>query len=440
MKLGRRLGFFNRLIHIQGPALLTSRSAVILLALVYLFLGPIQVNNDIVSASLAYGLLIVVTLVAVLVITQGALIRKRVRVEVRPPEAGLVSGDVVRIVLSTTPVRILPFTYLDMTLDFEQPGLEPATLRLTGFRLDERRAFIDLTFPHRGSWNVRGVRLEVGDVAKLSRLSWYLPLGASPRVYAPVIQDNSLPILSSSQRPGELVIDTLNRQGDPFDIKVYHPADGVKRIVWKAFAKRGELLSRHPEASMTPEGYVVVMVLARPQDDAVCSRVDAYVTNLEELKLDLALGCEGQGTHAFATTADSTRELLVDSVWDASHSDLSTLQRDATALLDFCTKAVPSVRIAKIVLFCSGERLADPVQQDLLRSFGSWLSERGVAPVFCVNAYAGALSSAKATQLGARASRWFTLHDHRAPLSNTSANSYNAFMTACLQRQWEVYL
>jgi hypothetical protein len=242
--------------------------------------------------------------------------------------------------------------------------------------------------------------------------------------------------LSSSQRPGELVVDNFNKQGDPFDIKPYHPSDGMKRIIWKAFAKRGELLSRHPEASMTPEGYVVIFVLAGPKDDAVCSKVIAYVRMLTEMKLDVVVGCEGISGRSLATSPESTEKLLVDSVWNTYESSPESVQADMTALLDYCTQTARSAVIQKLILFSSGERIVH--HESLTRQLGTWLNSRSISPVFCLTP-PSSLMKEQPNSLVLKVSSLFVIPETSAT-EKVSTDRYRAFLSGCARQQWEVYV
>jgi len=234
------------------------------------------------------------------------------------------------------------------------------------------------------------------------------------------------------------VTDTLNRQGDPFDIKPYHPSDGIKKIVWKAFAKSGELLSRHPEASMTPEGFVTIVTLARPQDDDVCSKVIAYTRALEELKLDLLITCEGAQGRPLARSSSECEELLIDSVWDARLSTSETLERDTNALLDWCAQSSSQIAVRKLLLFVSGARVADAAEAARVTALATWLSAQGIEPIFCVSEPAIYHDATRAGRLHTARSLFVAPERNTTTLSDI--RDYQAFLTSCLSRNWEVFV
>ena len=234
------------------------------------------------------------------------------------------------------------------------------------------------------------------------------------------------------------MIDIFNRHGEPFDIKSYHPSDGVKKIVWKAFAKRGELLSRHPEASMTPEGFVVILVVAGPEGDTACAHAIAYTSSLEQLNLEIIASCEGARGRSPAHSPEAFKELLIDSVWDTTPDERGHLQRDAAALLDYCGQLTPSITVNKLLLFCSAERISSPEAAQELYDLAEWLSNQRITPVFCLTTPSTFSENRKTTTLD-MVSR-LVIAPERSPGALVSGEAYNNFLSSCLHRQWEVHV
>ena len=258
-------------------------------------------------------------------------------------------------------------------------------------------------------------------------------------VVAPAIpSDSQLPLISSTQRPGDMVPDAIHRHGDPFDIKPYHPADGINKIVWKAFAKSGQLLSRHAEPSMTPEGFVTICVFARPCDDELCGLALAYVSALEDLKLDILLSCEGHNGRLLGTDFDSSRILLIDSVWDSANSTGTSRIQDLQALIDKCGSGDTRVTVRKIALFCSGSRLTSQSEASQMLELATWLEERGIEPVFFLT-QASAFVRREEASLRQRAER-LLFEPSGSNTVQTTLFTYQGFLTTCLARQWEVFV
>jgi hypothetical protein len=432
----------RRVIHsfVERPGLgpLSGRSVAALLLLLYLLLGPVRKSTDIVSASLTYALLIVIGIAAAMVVIHGVILKRYLSASIGAPEQPGISGELVRVFIALRGARILPLFALDMRLAFERPGASPALVRVSGFADGERRAHVDLTFPHRGEWDIRGIECTLRDVTGLTRFSWSIAQQTAVTIAPAPTHDSSLPVLSSTQRPGEMMVDIFNRQGEPFDIKSYHPSDGVKKIVWKAFAKRGELLSRHPEASMTPEGFVVIFTIAGKEGDRSCAQVVAYTESLARLNLEIIAGCEGANGRSAARSPESLRELLIDSVWDATPERAGHLQQDAAGLLDYCSQLTPSIKVNKLLLFISAERLAISGQAKQIEDLAAWLSAQGISPIFCLSQPSVVVTMGISTRLD-QLSRLLVAPAHD-PNSENVIRAYQTFLASCLQRQWEVHV
>lgn len=429
---------FHSLVERPGLGPLTGRSVVTLLLLLYLLLGPVRENTDIISASLTYALLAVLLIATTMVVLHGVALKRYLAASIGAPEQPGVSGESVRVFISLRGAKILPLFSLDMRLMFEQPGASPALVRVSGFSESDRRAHVDLTFPHRGEWDIRGIECTLRDVTGLTRFSWTIPQQTAVTIAPVPTYDSNLPVLSSTQRPGEMMVDIFNRQGEPFDIKSYHPSDGVKKIVWKAFAKRGELLSRHPEASMTPEGFVVILTIAGKEGDKACAQVVAYSESLARLNLEIIASCEGANGRAPARSPEALRELLIDSVWDALPEQIGHLQRDAAALLDYCGQLTPSLRVSKLLLFVAAERLAIEGQAKQIEDLATWLSAQGISPVFCLSQPSGSIQLRSSPKFDTLAH--LLVAPERNSNGESAARSYQSFLASCLHRQWEVHV
>jgi Protein of unknown function DUF58 len=425
---------------LSGPTLgpLSTRSVIALLLMLYLLLGPIQTSTDIVSASLSYAFFILLGMVVGVALVHGTVLKRRIAIDVTPPSEPAISGETVRVILSIQGARILPFFSLDIALEFEHQGFSPALVRVSGFTRGERHAHLDIVFPHRGSWDIHTIHCVLRDVTGLSLYTWRIPLTTAVTVSPPPVSDSRLPVLSSTQRPGDMMIDVFNRQGEPFDIKSYHPSDGVKKIVWKAFAKRGELLSRHPEASMTPEGFVVMLVIAGPEGDPACAHAVAYSRSLAQLNLEIIASCEGAHGRSPAHSPESFEELLIDSVWDATPDTPGHLRRDTAALLDYCGQLTPSITVSKLLLFVSAERIGSAQNAQELYDLAEWLSDQGVQPVLCLTdppAFAEPTPRSPLARM-----RRFVVAPDTTQSPRISAEAYNNFLSSCLHKQWEVYV
>lgn len=427
---------------------LTARAIIILIGTMYLFLGPIKLHDDIVSSVLASTALGLVLLGVVAVFVSGFLLRRTLKLEIIPPATNdpqrsrfLEAETPLLFVLKTNAVRVIPFLALDVHIEFDRPGELLPKFRLTGSKKKAHILTTETVFPHRGVWNAMRVRYVLGDRAGLVRYAWSEPIERELRVGPREQLESSLPVISSSNRPGDLVTDLHNRQGEMYDMKQYHPSDGMKRIVWKVFARRGELLSRHPEASMTPEGQVVLYALARSPHDDPAREMISYARKLRDLQLELFIGCEGMGDQSPARTPENALELLIESAWDA---DTRTEPGSQSELLRFLAASVQGhsdIQLARVVLFVAANRLSTSKDKDQLISIGTLLESQGIEPVWILSSHPSDDARRKPPKRNwgvaalRRGSR--LLIQPQGTPETTSEFSMN-FLETCLARKWHV--
>lgn len=430
---------FNRFIHRvwsqQALGLFSARTVIILLCLVYLFLGPISTHIDIVSAAVAYGMLAVVGALALYVTLPALLLRRSLKVTIAAQSGEVVSKSPISIAIATSQARLLPLLNLFIQVVWKEDGAPRSEVKFSGRGASERFATIAPLFPHRGVWRVQRIVCTVSDFLGLIQMRWSISTPFSLEVAPPPSRDPHLPIISSSQRPGDLVTDSLNREGDHYDIKRYHPADGIKKIVWKVFAKRGELLSRHPEASITPEGYVLLFVCADKTDDDVVARAVAYAHQLKELNLDVLATCEGAPEGQLAGDGDALRSLCIESVWNVG-AEATDQEGALRSLIASALQRDNLTKIDKVVVFCSERRFSKTFGAQAVESVTKSLAFQNISPVVIVskNLAAHAPKRGAATRLIDKV--MFTQTESQESIA--SKKSYEQFIALCLQNRWEV--
>ncbi|MBN8548527.1 MAG: DUF58 domain-containing protein [Deltaproteobacteria bacterium] len=422
--------------------LLTLRGLLVLIFIGLLFLGPVSNDHDIVASIFAYVLLSVLILSISLTVLQGLALRKTLRVSLHAPSEGasgeaVVSGASTRFLLRTSKVQLAPLFVLTIQPEFQHDGVVPSIHRLTGTAAQDRFLNELISFPHRGDWSITRIVASVGDQLGFTQLSWEMDPNPAQifRVEPPRVQETQLPIISSCQRSGDMLMAAHDRLGDPFDLKSYHPSDGLKKVVWKIFARTGELIARHPEHSMNPEGQVILHCIAGQADDHVCAAALAYSRQLRELDLELFFGCEGMNGHAIARSAEQACDLLVETAWGEIRST-----EDVSHLLQKCSEELLDSRIDKIVLFAPKDMLE--TEEDLQRVFdiAEFLEQRQITPIFYIieNKAAKAPEIAPPAALPARVQNWFFSSSGVKPLD--SEEGYRYFSTVCSQREWGLFV
>lgn len=420
--------------------LLTARGALTLIFVALLFIGPVSNDSDIIASIFAYTLVGIIVISLVFTVTQGVRLRKTLRVSLHSPGENAAeyvsSGAVTRFLLRTSKVELAPFFILTIHPEFEYSGVTPSLHRLTGSSGADRYLNELITFPHRGDWNIVRITATLGDQLGFTQLRWEMHPNPAQvfRVEPPRVQEPRLPIISSCQRSGDLIVATQDRLGDPFDLKTYHPADGLKKVVWKIFARTGELISRHPEHSMSPEGQVIVYCATRPLDDYVCSSALAYLEQLYALDLEIFFGCDGALGRSPARSTEDARDMLIETAWNEPQGT-----NDLRDLLDFCSRQLLDSHIDKVIVFAAKDSLVDPAFREHLTALADFLELRRITPVFYMIEKEPRNIANAVGDLGfpAKARQWF-FEGAATPLAVDPA-LYSNFVTLCSQRKWEIF-
>ncbi len=434
--------------------LLTTRGWILLIVVAYLLIIVVPEESDIVAAVFGYSIVGLFVLGLGLTIAGGRGVKRNLHVQLGAHAPGpesyegkavdqsgrgvLRSGESTVVMVKTQPVKLPPLFALELELVFEHPGLHPARHIITG-RSDEPRILIDeLSFPHRGEWAIAAIRCSFGDYLGLFSYRWEVAgaeLQGCFRVHPPFFNSTVLPVLSSAVRTGDAMVDMQDRRGDPFDLKPYHPSDGLRKILWKLYAKRGELISRHPERAMTPEGKVVIFACAGQEDDELCGHLLAYMQHLESLDLEIFFGCEGMGQDAPARTAQSAEDLLIETAWNvASSGGGQELEKTIDTVLSYAQDS----QLRNVLVFCSEQRFATREVRDFIMQVGESLQRRGIQPVFCV--HQGASRWAQQATVPTLAARILAAMLDPLPGAQMQyPKYYRNFAAACAAKGWEMY-
>jgi hypothetical protein len=316
---------------------------------------------------------------------------------------------------------------------------------LVGKNRAERTLVEDVIFPHRGEWEISGVRISIGDIFGLTRLS-FLNKSSTPLIRVKPGQQYSkhIPVISSSERAGDAIEQNLVRTGDPYDLKQYHPADGVKRIIWKLFARSGDLYSRLEEFAMTPEGKVAAFILAKKTDDALCNWSLGYAREMESLGLELIVGVSGISVALsdIANSSQSAEDLLIKNTWTSSWGT----QRAAKELKDDLISDIQKVisqasssesNLSRILLFISGESVADKNHLEALIELGNFLEHQKITPIFCCQENK---LVRKVEPKFAKLIDKIIFESDRANEPPDTQGNFSQFLKVCANSQWHVII
>ncbi len=420
---------------LRVPLLFTLRGLILLGLVLYLFLGPASNENDIIASVLAFSIAAVLTLLPALTVAQAIRLRRLLQFSLHPPELNsetLVSGANLAFLLQAEPVSLLPFFSLKLQIVFRTAGVTNTEHVFSGTTPLQRKLPHKIFFPHRGVWNIDHFYISVQDQLGLSSLAWIAP-ARDPKSFRifPVAQTApQLPTLSSSERPGDVLTDTRQRLGDPFDLKRYHPADGIRKVAWKIFARTGELITRHPEASMTPEGVVAIYVVARQNDDNIAAVAADHAQHIQNLGLELLASCDGNIGLPVAHTPSDLRNLLVDCAWESATACSDSFSK----FLDDTQAFLGQARLSRVLILVGEHALESEQALQHCRNIGDRLEQIGAQPTFAfVTDQRAAIERAQQTP-GSLRQLFFESAQPRTVISQPRTD---LLLQLCSNRSWE---
>ena len=219
-------------------------------------------------------------------------LRKRLQVQAFFSPGENIVGTEIASGIVLTGAELPPFFTLHIKRILDHPGIISRIHVVAG--AESRKNLIDsVAFPHRGVWNLMGFDFALHDALGLSSIRWRVPHSAPVEVSARVLPIQPLPIMAASSRSGDQLNHSQERSGDLFDIKAYDPSDGITRVLWKTYARSGQLVVRRPEPAVVPEGEVAIYVVARKNEDYVVGAFLSYLEELERGNITVIFGTDG---------------------------------------------------------------------------------------------------------------------------------------------------
>ena len=417
----------------------TPRGLLLFVFAAYLLAVPSLHQADIIASVVSLFLLISLLFLGALSAAHGRWLRSRLTLSFSSPSpsgqihdeeatAGIPHESVVRISQRT----ILPFFVIEIVPVFEHQGCTFDPVVVTGS--ETRPSFLPfrLHFPHRGIWKLVRVECLLRDRFHFTAFRWDPNLGHCFRVKPQTVSAGDVPAVSSCHRSGDVAIDLMSRAGDPFDLKRYHPSDGMKKILWKVYAKSRQLISRHPEASFTPEGQVAIYVVAEAREDAPCSAAVAYMRMLEELDLELFLSASSFYEGVFARSSEQAVDMLIESAWEKS-DPAGGMMRCLAGL----ERELPDTRLDRLIIFASLERLTYPDGCRDLEHLADLLSARQISPLFVLRRNGNSMLPIGSPSLSHRLLSWLLWTD--PPPGNPASGKADLFYGMCMRNNWEIF-
>ena len=288
------------------------------------------------------------------------------------------------VVLITPPFGLIPGFTLEIEPRFQRGKVLLPRCIIRGVSNEPRRIPLSVTFPHRGEWTTTSADFLLRDPLGFFLFRWEKALISQTTVVPPPAEGRMFPVVSSTHRPGDDLSDVQNREGELYDLKPYDPADGARKILWKVFARRRELVARHPEAAMSPEGRVVVYVMAHRVDDLLVAEALQYLERLQEFGLDIFVSCAGNIGGAIARSVEQARTLMVESVWESDLTHIHARQLEIEALMNAASRGSADSSLARVVLFASRPTVDSKDGFSLAAALHRTVQERKATPTFFI--------------------------------------------------------
>jgi uncharacterized protein (DUF58 family) len=350
-----------------------------------LLLGLGLSSSDLVASTIGSIFLALLIALGVLTIISTLSIKKQLTPEIylstTRPEQTITSGESVTLNCKLPSLKLLPLTRLKLSLILDDPEIATGRHELSGSSRQAVTLSQDVIFTHRGRWKVMAVRFSIQDAFGLWNLNVTKKIAPIDiNVEPPARDTSSLDIISSVYTTGDTIPMGEKRAGDYYDLKSYSPSDGVSKIAWKIFARRGELITRQPEREVRPEGKAIIFCLAATQDDQICSEAMAYMRLLESLEIEIIFGCEGATLGKTAQGSRAALELMI----SAARKTSPTISQDLIEEFNFFLKSQTQLfagEVANIILFIGESRLNNTQAAETVASLIRRVNDNALTPV-----------------------------------------------------------
>jgi hypothetical protein len=366
--------------------IITLRGVVILFMCIFLFIFPVRKEYDILSSMLALSLLLTLLFAIITNLILTLFFNRKFSISVIPgfdnsyENTSNTSRKDLKFLYEIKNFIILPFFRLHVKCSFHDTAITPPEIILSTPNLDTKNCFFSIRFPYRGLWHIQSYEISSSDVFGLSKTVWVLePENKASAIIHPSLSlPKEIPIISSSSMSGDDHIDLHKRMGEPFDLKPYHPSDGLKKILWKTFAKTGQLISRHPESSLTPDGYTLLFGAFHKTDDALCHTFLTYIELLIASNLEVYAHCAASLQDP-VTTLEEARKTCIGS----SCTTTTALEKEFQEFIAGFQIRNPASQIGHILIFCSTKLLSLREKENFM-TLGNAAVRQGIEPIYII--------------------------------------------------------
>lgn len=254
----------------------------------YLLLYPASEQYDLLASIVGGFLLVTLAVLGILFVLAMRVVPEEADVRL-DSDRGLPEFP-ISSQISIPATSLPPFIRLEILRKFDCGGLQSSTIKVIGGRVEHlEQKFVA---EHRGIWRSNGLVVTIGDSLGFFSLKRFINCPLEVLCYPKQEGIPHIAITPSAFQSGDLSHPNAPRSGDPLDMKAYDKGDGISRIMWKIFARTGELYVRIPEQAVYPESEVFVYLVADKNDDKVSAKTWEFIKQLVAQNIRVKFGTD----------------------------------------------------------------------------------------------------------------------------------------------------
>jgi hypothetical protein len=389
----------RELLNFIRAAAVTPSGILLACCLVAIYFSLVTETNDIIALVVVTTLGLFLILLAIFVLFFGKLIKRRASFTIQSSsnQNFCYSQTKNTFLISLKPITIPILCNLEITLKFKNETAPCFKAIIASANKKSKPIKWEHIFSHRGIWEIAEANYALKDYFGIFKYRWTDNFDSGQsfkiKVFPAKASYLGIPTLASTHKEGDSIVQPPKRSGDYLDMKRYHPSDGAKRILWKLYAKSGELFTRHPEEAVSPSGLAVLYCLSKTKDDRLAQIFSQYITDLERAGIDIMAGCLGSQIRSenrtdsisIATNSSLATELLINSAWDADKlKDEDSILKELGLFIKKCKNHLKDSHINSFIIFTSDLYLSNPWQLASTKAIGGFLKKQGIEPIFCL--------------------------------------------------------
>jgi hypothetical protein len=333
-------------------------------------------KQDLIISTIILSFAGITAITGIITVIYGIYLRKKQPFQTNISGTNFSTNEQVSLNLVLPNVKLLPGYMIIANLAFSENiiSILPVKAKLKNNSLKWE---IVISLPHRGEWKVTSCSIFLRDFLGLTNFKITKDTNLFPiiNVFPQPKTNQTIPCLFEGIQRGDDISYQGTRNGDYFDLKAYQPSDGIKRIVWRAYARSGQLMSRIPEPTIQITGRLHLFIYALRPDDDVVAAVIKYLSDVEPFGTSWIATCLGAGGRYTSDNIEEILNLCLTSTWN---SESAKPEQELKSFVDNLYQE--SVVGSTIVIAIQDTRLIEKSFQKIINNFGDFLQSKGITP------------------------------------------------------------